>query len=876
MVRDDINAGQNGVEVNKLAGQGAINIEVHQRSAITSANGNGIQIHELGEGDVGVVVGRGSRVIANNGSAISIVTASLVTDNNVQVTNRGRLSGQGGLLSPTVGILADGNVVVDNNRGLITTGTGLRTNLIVGIGAGGTATVNNRGRMIGDVDILSSGDSIVNNYRLWETDGLNLLTSTNGSTEIYNSGRIEAGPLDVFTMVSNTGNTIWNDQGGRFIAVGANTIGMAAANGDNTIRNSAGSRFDLIGLNAVGMAADNGNNVFQNTTNSTFNVTGVTNVGMITNNGNNLVENSGGAVFNATGLTTFDMATKTGSNTFNNSATFNSAGMTQFIMGAPGDNNVVNNSGVINVTGAPPVLPATGLMRFDGGLGLQFNNTGMVDMRNQLPGVFGGATDLVYVSGSFNGLANSRMGIDAFLGAPGSTADRMGVGKDVTGLTNISVNDTNKGPGAYNLTGIAVVGINGSGNANNFLIAPGSSGYDPRFGGVIGKGLFFYYLDNDWGGISTGCNTSMDGKAAKHCVALYSAPDATARQLPMLVTGTVATWYETALLWEDRQTEIRESVNNGPTALTADLPTRKPGKAVPPPVVTTTGSVWAKAIGSWMNRSNTQTTLSPGGAKVFNFDVGYKQNTYGIVGGVDFGKQGVFGPTDSVLAGIMGGYVESTLSFKNGGGTQFKYTGGTVGASLTYMNRGFFADALFKADLLNINVGLPALASFGFNGGSVSATTLGVLGNLGYRWDVGGPVFIEPIMTLAYAKASIGNLNMPLLGANAVFGNGESFRGALGARLGATWAKWDSHKVQASLTARVWDEFLGKNNNVTLFNTGSPVFLSDNFNGVFGEVKGGVDVISLGAGWGAFVNAGVKFNNRFTTITGKGGATYTW
>ena len=37
-----------------------------------------------------------------------------------------------------------------------------------------------------------------------------------------------------------------------------------------------------------------------------------------------------------------------------------------------------------------------------------------------------------------------------------------------------------------------------------------------------------------------------------------------------------------------------------------------------------------------------------------------------------------------------------------------------------------------------------------------------------------------------------------------------------------------------------------------------------------------IDVANRGVGWSGFVNAGVKFNNDFTTTTAKGGVRYQW
>src|SRR5262245_277235 len=166
--------------------------------------------------------------------------------------------------------------------------------------------------------------------------------------------------------------------------------------------------------------------------------------------------------------------------------------------------------------------------------------------------VNGSPNQQIVLSGNFNASGNSRLAVDAFLGGPGSTADRLSVGGNVTGLTQVIVNDTNPGPGASNYKGIAIVNINGTGGLSNFQLSPASSHFNPIFGGVLDKGLLFYYLDNDPNRTSTGCEFN-------HCVALFTAPNPITTGPPSKL-DTIATtiFYETALAWDDHQTEFRD------------------------------------------------------------------------------------------------------------------------------------------------------------------------------------------------------------------------------------------------------------------------------------------------------------------------------
>ena len=99
-------------------------------------------------------------------------------------------------------------------------------------------------------------------------------------------------------------------------------------------------------------------------------------------------------------------------------------------------------------------------------------------------------------------------------------------------------------------------------------------------------------------------------------------------------------------------------------------------KAPPPPPPPVWASTWIKVARG--PSAESEDTLNLGAGGNFAIDLGYRQDTYGIIGGLDVGKQGFFTPYDAVVFGIMGGYLDSKVKF-NQLGTSFRYTGGTVG-----------------------------------------------------------------------------------------------------------------------------------------------------------------------------------------------------
>jgi outer membrane autotransporter protein len=369
---------------------------------------------------------------------------------------------------------------------------------------------------------------------------------------------------------------------------------------------------------------------------------------------------------------------------------------------------------------------------------------------------------------------------------------------------------------------------------------------------------------------------AQGGSAAGSRYAVFGLPDIEAFQLPIAITAAQNTWDQTTLGWLDRQDELRNWMSRFTTANAAGAGADFSVGSKPEGVDAARPGFWLKAIGSWTNRhvSRGLGDIVPAASVLGNFNLGYNQDSYGIVGGVDSSKETIFTPADAAVVGVMGGYIHSNLNFKQSP-TSFRFTGGTVGASFIYLNSGWFADGLVKADLLNLNMNFPTLGEFGSAGTAVGATNLGGLVDFGYRWDGSAGFwsagYVEPIGTLSYVRTHFDNFS--LSGLTAKLGPGESFRGAVGVRGGNIWMSTPEYEVESSVTAKVWDQF-STQNGVTL--QVSDLTLNDRYSKVFGELTGQINVTSNASGWSGYVRSGAKFNTQFSTVYAKAGVTYQW
>lgn len=236
----------------------------------------------------------------------------------------------------------------------------------------------------------------------------------------------------------------------------------------------------------------------------------------------------------------------------------------------------------------------------------------------------------------------------------------------------------------------------------------------------------------------------------------------------------------------------------------------------------------------------------------------------------------------------MGGYISSIANFNSPNSlatgspispasTSLSFSGGTVGASATYMNLGFFVDALGKADFLTLDVGnIPgafcSTSQSTLCAQSVYSTTFGGIGNVGYRFEL-GRYFFEPVGTVEWDQNRIGNLNLAAAAVTVQFPNNDAINVGGGARVGGVLMDDSVHYLEISAQGRVWDHIY--NNSVNFMNLGPTFTLTDNnFPSIFGEAAIQLDLLNRFSGWSAFMRFDAKFNEQFQTFTGTLGVRY--
>jgi hypothetical protein len=435
---------------------------------------------------------------------------------------------------------------------------------------------------------------------------------------------------------------------------------------------------------------------------------------------------------------------------------------------------------------------------------------------------------------------------------------------NITGTTYLYINNTAPvGAAGYAPTGISLVYIGTPGNNCNgspcgppdtslikngvFQLDPNTPGFTSAYGGgfgpnggVIQDGAFIYAL-GERPGISSGFSEPPDTDSV---IVLASVPDVIAYQYATLMTAEQNVWQVTANSYMNRMTDLRDSWLGG---------------GWPAPGATKTG-LWAVGVGNWTSRDPTVTPPSVGvtlaSPLLRAYDTGYDQSTYAILGGFDVGT--TFSADSALMGGILGGYVNSSLNYQQGG-TTASFTGGTVGAYATYVNGGFFVDALGKADLLTVKFTAPGLSN------GLPATAIGGIADAGYRFALAPNWWVEPVLTGQYLDSSIGNLP------SVRFKENGSFYGAAGGRVGATLYAGPDYLVQGSLLGRVWDDF-GGDNRVAMVSVGGPTLdLGDPFSKLWGEAVAKLDIYAPASNLNGFVSGGVDFNGQWTSVTGKVG-----
>ena len=484
---------------------------------------------------------------------------------------------------------------------------------------------------------------------------------------------------------------------------------------------------------------------------------------------------------------------------FDNGGLWISKGTSNFGAGV----NQINNSGTVRSANTANSAEATVFAN----AGVFTNLAGsLLTLSDEAAGNGSTAHDQLTIFGDFVG--GGTLAVDAFLGGPGSTADVLTIEGDISGVTEVVVNNTNAGNGAFNADGITIVTYAGTAADGAFVLA----------NGPISTGLYTYDLQRDSGIkifelVTTGSSTESD-------------------ELATLVSAAQTIWHDTSGVLGDRFEELRGDANGAAVV----------GEALVQPasysVAARTG-VWGKVLGRTSER-DASSTLS------------YGLDVTGLIMGVD----GVVNESlaGGVLAlGVTGGYVAALQDFNSG--SQANYEGFSGGLYATYVNGGFHLDSEFRANFLDLDYTMLATPT-----SHADVTSLGGSVEAGYRIDMTDSFYAEPVARLAYVDTTIRNGDV--LGV-AFDGDGESFRGAIGLNLGGILNGGSDLVFKPELSAKIWSEFDGHNTaSFTGFN------VEDQTPKTYGELGLGLEAISLSNGWSGHLNADIQFANDFTSYGG--------
>ena len=736
------------------------------------------------EGIINAPAGAGIGVIAADPSLAPVVNNVLVAN-----VNGGSVTGAGGLLTAAVDVAADGNVLIANDSNSTMTNTALQAGLAIGALAGG------------DVAVFNTDNS--------DVVGRVGLVSVTGSVSLLNNGSSTWNSSGLNVFAADVDATITNDTDGTINMIGLGAANVMVAGRDVVINNDNGADFTLAGITGSLMGAGR-DALINNSNNAVLNLAGINGTLMLAAQ-NATITNQTGAVINLTGI---------------NSLGFLAA------------DSAVNNSSVINVTG---LTTFAGLDNYN-------NAGGLHDMRNSISDYglvddidYGnGVGDVTVMTGNFNGGAGSALGIDAFLGGPGSgsSSDQLWVGildtGDVTGTTALLVNDTNPGAGSYNPTGIRFAHVEGDAPEGSFFLP----------GGPIDKGFFDYDIlrvetsSSDW--------------------LLVSAPNDRAEELPAMITGAQTIWYESTGVWLDRTADLRRQLTTCSPADVAGL-SAKAGGATVTAAADMGPDCTYKRYGMWFRGF--------GGEYDRNDGVEYDQDLWGGEAGIDFIVSDAGSDGGVFVVGALGGYLTSKMDF-NERNDKADFEGGTVGAYATYLRGGWYADLLFKANILDVDY------ETSFDDPEADANTdavsLGARLDAGYRFQMDS-VFVEPQATLAYVSTDMDDYS--LLATDVDPETGESLRGRLGLRIGASW---DSGNMifEPFLVGSLWHEFEG-DNEVDL-TSGASVSVSDDPQATFGEVGGGLNIMNPEGGMSFFAKVDAMVGGDIESISGKLGGRFDW
>ncbi|MDP4024932.1 autotransporter outer membrane beta-barrel domain-containing protein [Methylobacterium sp. NEAU 140] len=706
-------------------------------------------------------------------------------------------------------------------------------------------------------------------------NGIGIAAASQGAgaaLSIQNSGTIQSGLAGIAAFNTAAGGTIAIANSGVVVSTAGPAVSAVAAGGIIGIANR-GVLLGASGIVATGapgaaITIDNAGQIvagpgaaIDTRTNGSAVASFVTNAGIVygqiaLGDGSAFTNAATGQVFltpNRAGAAAFvgGSAAAGTVSTVTNFGTVSLAGAISSVGGAAGAGaatvstlSIVAPAAGAGVPGVSPLAPSP--LPISATLDrVNFINAGVINLGT------GSAANQLTINGNYTGV-NGQLFLQASTQA--GTADRLVITGNAAGSTGITV--SNLTPNAMFSTGPVLVQVNGTLAANAFTLT-----------GLRNFGTMEGTLVN---------GTAVDGAKT---ISLGAVPNAVAASAPtaVIATRTIATQGGTAVL--DRVTQVRDSQQRQATGQSTGLPSQAMQytalvskdpiaqnivPATSPVDTSVRFATWARATGDLERRTGYATTVFNGAG--FARDLGYTQQTGALVGGGDAVISGLTSANDGLILGVMGGYSIATVTLNRQAGRQ-DYDGGSVGAYGTYLNGPFFLDALFKVDLLGLDIVAPGLRQ------RTGLQNYLFTSNVGYRIPVGGGLYVEPTAGIEYINTDF-NRQAALTPTTVPLRDGDAVRGRIGARTGTEILIGDI-RIEPSVTGYLYSvlyesRLSGAFNGIT-----SVTGLRDEGK-VRGEVQTAVNVFNLKTGLSGFVRADYRIGSDLIAGGGRVGIRYQW
>ncbi|WP_162240239.1 autotransporter outer membrane beta-barrel domain-containing protein [Methylobacterium sp. Leaf93] len=801
--------------------------------------------------------GRAGRIsVANTGSVTAGFGGVYAETNSgsVDISNRGTITAR------FAGVIADSGsfTLTNESTGSIAAPFGILAK------AEGMASVTNAGtiRAGGGVALLAPAATVNNSGSL--TFGQIGIAAAGGTVAITNAGALTYDSSIANALTPGAEKAIVDAVGPelakKFDQLPA--VGIAAvAQRDLTIANSGTIRTSAAGY---GIAAEAGSVTIRNL--GTIGGSGTAIIAKTFGGPLSITNEVGGrilgSIVNLDGAATSQVDNRPGvgnavpsvGTTFTNRGTFAATGTSTFGSGT------IGNAGTIALArdatlGSLSSFTNEGIVQGPAGGSARiatttFVNAGAISLQN------GAAGDTLTIAGNYVG-RNGRVDLD--VSSQSGTADRLVITGNAGGTTGLNL--LNVTPGAAFTVSPVLVQVRGEQEANAFTLASARN-----FGAID---------------VSLASGRATEGGST---LSLVSVPNALGQSGPTTVIAarTIAFQGGTAVL--DRMTQLRSDVQraagSAPTAIPqalqyagltqySALVSKDPiapnlVQPAPVPASNVKPAVWARAFGDLERR----TGFSSGSFNGVNVgrDLGYSQSTGGVLAGADLVMSGITAPDDGLILGVLGGYTTAAVRLNQNAGNQ-DYEGGTVGTYATYIKGGFFADAMFKVDLLDLDITGSNLRQ------NTGVTNYDVLGNIGYRFDLPNALYIEPTAGLEYVSTVFSRKTGGTAGTIALQ-DGDAFRGRIGARLGTEFVQ-DDIRVEPSITGLVYDVF-SESGTTTAFGSGTRLTGLTNVGKVRGEIQASMNFFNLKTGVSGFLRADYRIGDDLVGGGGKAGIRYQW